>query len=62
MKAVSTIGELPGLTSSVVIADGVTVTTVARGGSNPTLPATTVPTQTTAPAAVDPGTTVAPSG
>ena len=62
VKAVSTIGELPELTSSFVIADGVTVTTVARGGSNPTLPATTVPTQTTAPAAVDPGTTVAPSG
>ena len=66
VKAVSTIGDLPELTSSFVIADGVTVTTVARSGSSPTTlaPGTTLPDATTlAPgttAATD--TTVAPSG
>lgn len=65
VKAVSTIGDLPELTSSFVIADGVTVTTVPRAGSDPSSPDTTVPpaATTTAPATTTvPGTTVAPSG
>lgn len=59
VKAVSTIGDLPELTSSFVIADGATVTTVPRAKSDPSSPATTVPPAATTTA---PGTTVAPSG
>lgn len=66
VKAVSTVGDLPELTSSFVIADGVTVTTVARSGSRPTTPVsdTTVPVSaTSAPGTTaPPDTTVAPSG
>ncbi|MFM9226017.1 MAG: hypothetical protein ACKOQ1_05240, partial [Actinomycetota bacterium] len=65
VKAVSTIGDLPELTSSFVVADGVTVTTVPRAGSDPSSPDTTVPpaATTTAPGTTTvPGTTVAPSG
>lgn len=66
VKAVSTVGDLPELTSSFVIADGVTVTTVARSGSRPTTPVsdTTVPASaTSAPGTTaPPDTTVAPSG
>lgn len=72
VKAVSTIGDLPELTTSFVIADGVTVTTVPRSGSSPTSEpsGTTIPDSTTlapgttvaAETTLVPGTTVAPSG
>lgn len=60
VNAVSTIGDLPELTSSFVIADGVTVTTVPNAASSATtVPTTTVPTATV-PATV-PATTVPPA-
>ncbi len=50
VNAVSTIGDLPELTSTFVIADGVTVTTVPRPGAS-TATTTTVAATTTAPPA-----------
>ena len=50
VNAVSTVGDLPELTSTFVIADGVTVTTVPRPGAD-AVTTTTVASTTTAPPA-----------
>lgn len=76
VNAVSTIGDLPELTSTFVIADGVTVTTVPRPGAStgttttvapttaPPAATTTVPpaATTTSPPATDTTATTAPPG
>lgn len=60
VNAVSTIGDLPELTSTFVIADGVTVTTVPRPGVD-SATTTTVASTTTAPPAVASTTSVPPA-
>lgn len=60
VNAVSTVGEMPELTSTFVIADGVTVTTVPKPGLDTSPTTTTPPVTTTAPPA-DTGTTL-PAG
>lgn len=50
VNAVSTIGDLPELTATFVIADGVTVTTVPRPGASTATTTTVAPTTTAPPA------------
>ena len=61
VNAVSTIGDLPELTSTFVIADGVTVTTVPNAASSATTLPTETTTATTPVATTTPATTVAPA-